>query len=273
MKQVLVGVLLGLLGTSLACAQKEDDMKKKTPSTPTIARDYLLANGFSESKESRPGAFIREHAHLRNVMRTIGVPLAALRSTRSQPAHSDVRTANCNGLYVIVRSEVRNQKGSIVSHSLDDPEAICTVEVWIEGPDRGYQKTDGAPRLQVKSVAVPEDRSQPLEIEFALAATGKKPVAILQSDFRVQLTGGNIPPHTGFGFYFPEGTPQIVIVSPGKPALFKLHVPVETVGPLSSGKYAVRIRIGSDKGREPPRFDYEWEGVEHSSDEYKFVIE
>jgi hypothetical protein len=247
-------------------------MKKKTPSTPTVTRDYLLSNGFREAKESRPGAFICEHAHLRNVMQTIGVPLAALRPIVGQPAHSDERGANSNGLGVLVRSEVRNQKGNIVSHSLDDPEAICTVEVWIKGPKREFQKTDGPPRLQIKSVEVAEDRSQPLQIEFALAATGKKPVAILQSNFHVQLTGGNIPPYPAFGFYFPEGTPQIVVVSPDKPALFKLNVPMDSVGWLSSGNYAVRIRIGSGKGRGPARFDYEWEGVEHSSEEYKFVV-
>jgi hypothetical protein len=275
MKQVVVGVLLGLLGASLACAQKEDDMKKKTSSTPTVTRDYLLANGFRESKEGRPGAFVHEHAHLGNVMRTIGVPLAALRPTVSQPNYSDVRTANSNGLYVLVRSEVRDKKGNIVSHSLDDPEALCAVEVWIEGPKRDYKKTDGPPRLQVKSVT-PEDAGKSLQVMFEIAATGKKPVAIWwRTDLQFRLMGGNIPPGSELiGYSFPEKTPQKIIVSPGKPTAIQATVLVVESGqaPLSPGEYALRIRIGPLKRREPQRFDYEWEGREHWSNEYKFVV-
>ncbi len=272
MKQVMMGILFGLMGASLACAQKGDDMKKSMPSTPKVIRKYLLTHGFKQSTTDSD-IYNREHVRLADVARDLGFSVKDLQPTLNQYSHSDVRTVKVSDLTFVVKSEVRDKNGNIVGGSLDNPDAICTISVsLLQVPVREYAKTDSSPRMCIKSVVVPEDRSKPLQITFELASTGKKPVAMLQSDFQIRLTGGNIPPYTRFGNSFPEGTPQIIAIAPGKPVVFKLCVPVDEMGSLSAGKYVVRIRIGNLKWREPQRFDYEWEGREHLSNEYKFVI-
>ena len=210
-------------------------MKKNTPSVPRVTPKYLVAHGFKEMP-GEASVFMREHVRLDDVLGDLGVPLASLRPTVNQPAHSDVRTAHFNGLYVLVRSEVRDRKGRIVEHSLDGPDAICTVQISFQGPKHEYLKTDSSPRMHIKSVLVPEDHSKPLQVDFELRAAGKKPVAILQSNFHVYLAGGSIPPHTGLDSSFPEKTPQIIIVSSGKPAVFRLSVPVDLFVRLVAGR-------------------------------------
>lgn len=270
MKRAIVGVLLGVLVTSVACAQKQDGAVKKAPTVPKVTREFLLAHGFRVLADD-PATFIRERVPLTDVLRDLDIPLTSLRPMVSQPADSDMRAARVHGISALFQSEVRDREGRIVEHSLDMTDSICTVHVCLM-PERKYLKTDSSPRLHIKSVAVPKDHSQPLQVTFELSADGKKPVAILQRDFYVELTGGNIPPCTGFGYSLPEGTPQTIVVSPDKPIALKYCIPVDVVGRLSAGEYAVRVQIGGVKGREDQCLDYEWEGVKHSSDTYKFVI-
>jgi hypothetical protein len=265
MKRAVAGILFCVLGLSLACARKGNDMTPEAPSSPKITREYLLAHGFKQSADG-PAAFIREHAPLRDVLHDLNIPLKSLRPMVNQPDHSDERTAVVDGIGVNFRSEVRDKDGNVIDRSLDKADAICTVEVWFQSPKREYLKTDSTPRLRIKSVDVPDDHTKPLMVTFELAATGKKPVAISQRDFDIDLTGGDIPPYTGFGFLFPKGTPEIIVISPAKPVVFTLSVLMNTIPThrLSSGEYALLVRIGSFKSREPQCFDYEWEGAELS---------
>ncbi len=273
MSCAIVSVLLSFAGISIACGQQSEDTK--TSSTRSITSEFLLAHGFKQSA-TKPHIYTREHARLADVARDLGFSLKSLQPTVGQDSGSDVRTVDVDDSNFVVRSEVRDKNGHIIPGSLDDPDAICTISVSLrQAPVREFLKTDSSPRLRIMSVAVPEDRSEPLQVEFELAATGKKPVAILQSNFHVDLRGDNLLPGQGFGYPFPEGTPKIVIVSPGKPAVFKLSVPVvDAVGRLSSGKYTLRLRIQEFRGgRQPQSYDYEWEGREHHSNDFKFVIE
>jgi hypothetical protein len=260
-----------LVFASLTCAEEGKSVEKTTKPTPKVTRDYLLARGYKELA-NRDGALAKEHAGLRTVLEDLGISRASLRPTLNQPPHSDERAADVGGLYVIVSSEVKDDQGRILLDSLDDPNAICTVLVWFQGPKREYAKTDSSPLIRIKSVAVPDDHSQPLQIEFDLSAIGKKPVAILQNDFQVYMEGGGIPPQSGFLASFPKKTPGAIVVSPGKSAVFRLSVHVAFAEWLSPGEYGARIRIGPAKQRERQRLDYEWEGEEHWSNEYKFVV-
>lgn len=278
MKHVVLGVLVGLCCMSLAYAQKGDDMKKSTPSPPKVTPEYLLAHGFKQATDV-PNLFVAEHVRLADVAGTIGFRLSDLWPADNAQRPYEVLTVETRGTYVIVRPEFQDSKGRFVQNPIDDrnpidnPNTLCQVHVSFQGPKREYLKTDSSPRMRIKAVLVPEDHSEPLQVDFDLSATGKKPVAIWRSNFHVHLTGGSISPGTLFGFSFPKGAPYKIIVSPGKPTVFRIRVVVaDLVGSLSPGEYALRIRIGEIKSREPQRFDYEWEGQEHWSNEYKFVV-
>ena len=271
MKPVTVALLYMLLGTSLACAQKGDDVEKGSPSAPKLTREYLLAHGFKELADF-PGVFVREHVRLGDVARAIGVQLSDLRQPLNADNHNTVKTAEVRGVKVVFRAEVEHSDGR--KHSLDNPDAMCSVDVVCRKPQREYLKTDSSIRLRIRSVEVPEDRADPLQVTVELAATGKKPVALFDSDFYVDLTGGNISPGRGFGYILPEGTPEKITISPSNPSVFKLGVPVgEAIGSLSPGKYAVRVGIGGHhKPRGRQSLDYQWQGKGYWSDEYKFIV-
>jgi hypothetical protein len=270
MKHVMVGVLFGCLGMTLACSQKEDDLKQQVPPGSKITREYLLSHGFNESDDS-PATFTREHVRLQDVLRDLGCPLAALHPTVNQDSHSDKRTADVQGIYVIVDAEVFDNKDYVGKHSLDNPDAICTVRVFLKQiPERKYLKTDSVPRLRIKSVTVPEDGAKSLHVTFELAATGQKPLAIAKHDFLSSLTGTNLPSYPILGVGFPDEAPEIISLSPSKPIVLRVTVPLDAGVP--SGEYVLRIRIGSIKSRGPQRFDYDWQGREYLSENFKFVI-
>jgi hypothetical protein len=272
MKRTFISVLIGVLGISLACAKKGDDLTPKTPSAPKVTREYLLAHGFKELADA-PGTFKLEHVRLRDVLRDIGVSPKSLCPTPNGEYPNDLLTAETSDINVIVRPEVPREK-SPVDGSLVDPDAICAVDVSFPGPKHEFLKTDSTPHLHVKSVVVQSDRSKPLAVTLEISADGSKPVAVLQSDFSARLRGGNTPPVSSVGFLFPETTPQEIVVFPGKPLAYELSIPTDVIPGvrLSSGKYVLCIGICAFKGREPQRFDYEWEGEEYWSNEYRFTI-
>ncbi len=173
MKQVMMGILFGLMGTSLACAQKGDDMKKSTPSTPKVTRTYLLAQGFKQSATD-PDVYNLEHVRLADMARAFGFSVTDLRPTRNQSRYSDTRTVKVDDFTFVVKSEVRDKNGKIVSGSLDKPDAICTINVsLLQVPVRKYAKTDSTPRLHIKSVVMPKDRLKPWQITFELGARAR----------------------------------------------------------------------------------------------------
>jgi len=270
MKQLIVCVLIGLVGTTLACAEKGDGVKKGTPFTPKVTREYLVAHGFKKVADD-PGIFAQEHVRLGNVLGDLGVPLASLRLTANASPDSDVRTAEVGGIYVVVEAEGKRNKGRAVRSLLDNPDTICTVRVVLNPPSaRRYLRTDSTPRLRIRSVTVPEDGAKSLNVTFELAATGKKPLAIAKRDFDGSLTRNNLDRDLECGVRFSEESPQIISVSPSKPIV--LRVTVYFNADLLSGEYVLRLRIGGGKGREPQSFDYEWEGQEYLSDNFKFVV-
>ncbi len=276
MKQVAMAVMLGFMIASLASAQNQDAEAQKTPKTSRLTCQYLLSHGFKESP-NYPGVFERARVRLGDVSRDLGFSIASLRPTLNQPLHSDVRMADVQGRNVLVRSEVQDSKGRIVEHSLDRPDALCTVSVSLRPrpPEPEYLKTDSAPRLRIKSVEMPNDMTRPWQITFELSATGKKPVAILQRNFDVLVTRiGPQPLKIGAYLLFPDQTPNIIKVSPDRPMSYAVQVPPDAIPEdlLSSGEYALQIVVGAAEKVRRQTVDYEWQGEGHSSDKYKFVI-
>jgi hypothetical protein len=183
MKRAIVVVLLGLMAASLACAQKENAMKRKSaPSAPTVTREYLLAHGFKESAD-HPGAFAQEHVRLRDVLRDLGFRLSDLSPAVNAQRSNEVLTVEARGMYVLIRPEFRDSKqamgSGVVEEPLDDVDLLCAVRVWLNSaPRRRNLPTESAPQLTVKSVVVPSDRSKPLQVTFVLTADGKTPLAL-----------------------------------------------------------------------------------------------
>ncbi len=103
----------------------------KTTDTGTgqITREFLTAHGFQQSL-SDPDIFYLANVHLKDAAKDIGFSLSDLRETPSQPSEcSDVRTVKIQNLYFVVESEVRDEQGCVVSDSLSNPDAICTISV------------------------------------------------------------------------------------------------------------------------------------------------
>ena len=121
----------------------------------------------------------------------------------------------------MVKSEVRDEKGRIVRKSLDKPDAICTVYVWVKKyvPPKPPLRSDSTPRVQVKSVTVPKDRAKPLQVTFELAADGKTPVGLIQDQFNVYVTQGDSQAFTGT-VQFPAHSVHRVLVKPGSPITY-----------------------------------------------------
>ncbi|MHB1035370.1 MAG: hypothetical protein ACYC35_11380 [Pirellulales bacterium] len=275
MKQVLVGVLFGLAGMSLACARKGDDpMEESIAPAPRVTREYLLAHGFKQSATD-PDIYNREHVRLANIARDLGFSLKDLRPTVNQDSNSDVRTVEVGDLTFIVESEVRDNNGNIVSGSLDRPDAICTIGVSLpQLAGREYLKTDSVLRLHIKSVVMPKDKSKPWQVTFELAASGQKLVAIPRGDFTVGLSRKTPPPSAMVMYVlFPEKTPEVIAVSPRKPMVFTLDVPPDAIPEelRASGDYALQVVISRGK-RQQQTVDYEWQGRGYSSDEYRFLV-
>ena len=61
--------------------------------------------------------------------------------------HSDTRHGLVEGKQVLIKSEVRDEKGRIVRKSLDKPDATCTVYVWVKKyvPPKPPLRSDSTP--------------------------------------------------------------------------------------------------------------------------------
>jgi hypothetical protein len=269
-------ILCGISCLMLASGGRGYDGAQDAAGVPNVTREYLLAHGFKRSAISSD-VFTAQNARLSDISRDLGFPLASLRPTKNQPPDSDVRNAVVRGIYIIVRSEVRDPSGRVVRGSLDKPDAICTVTVSLgKGPVRPvrqYLPTTSVPRLRIRSVTAPQNRSKPLVISIEFAAEGTTPVVVDQSQFGIRLS---VPGRRHPVFAepsFPEETPRVITVQPGQPTTLTIRTSKNSGGvPWGngpSGDYRVRIDLG---GMKAPVFDYQWVRSEVFSDEFKFAI-
>jgi hypothetical protein len=272
MRRSIVAVVLAFCPLLSGCAHKSREN-----------REFLLAHGFRQSAIG-PHIYELQHVRLADVSRDLGFPLAALRRVDGVKVGEDVRIVEAHGLHFAVESEVVDKQRSDYKVSLNDPNAICTVRASIIPAARRpeYLKTDSSPRMRVKSVTVPEDRSKPFQITFELAAEGTTPLGLKQSQFAIAFSPlGTTPRHSpNADATFPKGTPDRIIVSPGKPITLTVsasisyweRAPSTQRRLLPAGEYILCVAVVSGKDEsEGPRFDYQW--VFHTwSDEYKFAI-
>ena len=130
---LISGLIFAPLALSAAEAVKSNGEKLSVEVTekPKLTRENLLAHGFKQSEKNKD-SFVAEHARLGDVESALGFQITALRPTVSQSRHSDVRQGLVEGKQVLVKSEVRDEKGRIVPGSLDKPDAICTVYISLK---------------------------------------------------------------------------------------------------------------------------------------------
>ena len=159
---------------------------------------------------------------------------------------------------------------------------LASATATLLAADR-YVNAESYPRLRVKSVTVPQARSQPLQIAFEIASVGKTPVAISQKQFSVWVFAAEQPVLSVLFVglpVFPANSPQVFRISPDKPMPLTVTVSTNSLpvadhpdrpshwGDLPAGSYTLRVYVNSDKVRE---FDYQWLGQTYS-DDYKLVI-
>jgi hypothetical protein len=280
--------LLVLCAVPAGYAEKTPTGVQAGPPGSKITPAYLVAHGFKYNASAE--WYEAKHVRLADVARDLGLPLSALEHVVNQ-AHTDNRYVKLpGGIYIEVRSEVldknpKNAKyGVIAVGSLDDPSALCTAIVDYERPPKKvFRKTESSPHLHIISVATSKQGGNPLRITFQLSADGKTPLGVSQTHFGFAIAPkGKLTRHgIGHVVSFQQGTPDRIIVSPGRPATLTLIAEGEWLPPLGAGpvgvskdlppgEYTVCIRIVQLKD-EGPGFDYNWIGTEYS-DEYKVTV-
>src|ERR1700730_12790554 len=137
-------------GTGWVCGCAKGEPVVSPPEK--ITREYLLSVGFEKAEDDREIVEL-QRARLRDVAKTLGFSLTELRSTLNQSNRSDIRTVDVRGFHFVVKSEVRDSSGQVVRRSLDDPNALCTVSVWLKPvPQPHYAPTTSVPRLRILNV-------------------------------------------------------------------------------------------------------------------------
>ena len=142
----------------------------------------------------------------------------------------------------------------------------------LAGQQPPYLSPDPAVKFQIKGVTVPTNLSQPLQVTFEMAATGKTPIAVSQDHFAfVMWRPGNFSEESG-DLLFSNTVPNILIAQSmsnititATIASNDFHQSWSHSGP---GQYGMQIAIGSDKTR---HFDYEYMG-QRRSDPYLFAV-
>ena len=132
-----------------------------------------------------------------------------------------------------------------------------------------YRHTDSYPKLHVKTVSIPANRSRPLKITLAVTCVGRTPIALSRDQFSVSISTENDP----YLFYgeaiFAAGTPRILRLNSDETILLTVRTvrdrnfPQKSWGRLRPGNYELRVYINSGKSAE---FDYQWLGQTYSND-------
>lgn len=271
-RTIIAGVFIGVVGPAVASAQSGDKMTTPPLSTQKVTREFLLSHGFKESADD-PNHFVRDQVRLGDVLSDMGLSLASLQPVPNGPFDEDMRRVRSEGAHFMFRAKAKNNKGRIIGSSQANPDAVYTVSVSINRPSpRVYLKTDSVPSLSIKSVTIPKAEGEWLHITLELAATGSKPLAIEQKDFKSSLTGSQLPGYSSYGVQFPKETPRIITVLPTKPVVLKISVPLNAsagVRLISGGEYTVQIRISPNKL--PQSYDYQWHGEQYQSNDFTIV--
>jgi hypothetical protein len=130
---IAIGTAVMLTGCTARIQQQVDsDANRVTPG-------FLQSHGFRPSNES-PDIFILRNVRLADAARDLGFSVGNLHPTPSQPDHSDKRIVKIRNLWFVVESEMRDAKGMIISGSLVQSHALCTISVGLKQVETSKEK-------------------------------------------------------------------------------------------------------------------------------------
>ena len=260
-----------------------------------MTRRVSLAQGFKQSTED-PDIFFPEYVRLGDVAEKLGVAIECTPDWRDQKPHLVVVGDRC---FYVVGEMPPADHGKVKKADI-----ICTVSTDLGSkglykPAKPLLPTDGTPHLRIKSVTVPKNRKEPLQVTFDLSTDGKTPLALSRRQLAVRLFSAKRCVFATDG-EFADKLPSVIVVQPGKattltmivsestpvPGQFNERAPGESCDDLPSdsdlfhgvsgdqladrrwsnlppAKYVLRVAAkgaGHMKPLGPPP-DYEWRGV------------
>ncbi len=139
--------------------------------------------------------------------------------------------------------------------------------------DNSFRPTTSYPLLEIQTLKIPQDKSQPLSLFLRLTCEGKTPLALARGQFGVFVSTRENPYLLTGNLSFSKESPEIVTLSPQQTVVLDCKAPGTKFkgtwwGDLKPGVYTLRISIHSQKTR---RFDYHWLG-QTSSNDYQLEI-
>ena len=96
--------------------------------TNRVTAEFLVGCGFVQSK-SDTNLYTLGRVTLKEAAKRLGFPTDQMRPTTSQSIHSDTRIVQVRDHFFVIRSQMRDAQGRVVSRSLDKSDALCSVTV------------------------------------------------------------------------------------------------------------------------------------------------
>ena len=94
---------------------------------------------------------------------------------------------------VVLHSEVHFGRNS-AGNELDRASTICSVTIslkkYVPPKPAVYLHSDSNPRVRVKSVTRPKDRTGPITLVFEIAADGKTPLGLEETQVEMRIVRG-----------------------------------------------------------------------------------
>ena len=183
MTKTVLTVLFGCLWMSFAFADEGGGKMKNDSSAPKVTREFLLRRGSSNRQRTRTFSFL-EHVRLGDVAQKLGVAIECTPDWRDQKPHLVVVGDRC---FYVVGEMPPADHGKVKKADI-----ICTVSTDLGSkglykPAKPLLPTDGTPHPRIKSVTVPKNRKEPLQVTFDLSTDGKTPLALSRRQLAVRL--------------------------------------------------------------------------------------
>ena len=113
----------------VSTSSSQSDSDRVTP-------EFLVDRGFIQGK-SDTNLYTLGQVTLEEAARRLGFSTSQMRPTPSQSIDSDIRIVKVRNLLFVIRSEMRDSRGRVISGSLDNPDALCSVSVSLAQVSNG----------------------------------------------------------------------------------------------------------------------------------------
>ncbi len=100
------------------------------PLSRTAMAELLTRSGL-KPLAGEPNTYAISGVKLADIAQRLGFDPKQMRPAPNQPRAGDIRTAMVQGRYATIESQVRDRQGQVVRGSLDNPDAICSVQIFL----------------------------------------------------------------------------------------------------------------------------------------------